>query len=132
MRLHVGNRNAPRSPAAVPPCGLVCGHGCWSQRLYSAGILLPPRPAHFTTARNQPQPCVKLDPLLKKILGFGLIACGALSVMSGVVNIIATYQLIDQAAAESLGISRNEFVATYACILLVGAALIFAGWRLKK
>ena len=75
---------------------------------------------------------MKLDPLLKKILGFGLIACGALSVMSGVVNIIATYQLIDQAAAESLGISRNEFVATYACILLVGAALIFAGWRLKK
>lgn len=75
---------------------------------------------------------MKLDPRLKKLLGFGLIGTGALAAMSGVVNIVGAYQLIDQADAESLGVSRNELVGTYAVILLIGVALVFFGWRLKK
>ena len=75
---------------------------------------------------------MKLDPRLTKFLGFGLIASGALAAMSGIVNIVAAYQLIDTADAESLGVSRNELVVTYAGFLLVGAGLIFFGWRLKK
>ena len=75
---------------------------------------------------------MKLDPKLRKLFGFGLIGTGALAVMSGVVNIIAAYQLIDEADAASLGVTRNELVVTYAVILLVGAALVFFGWRLKK
>ncbi len=75
---------------------------------------------------------MKLDPRLKKFLGFGLIATGALAAMSGVVNIVAAYRLIDEADAASLGVSRQELVITYAGFLLVGAVLIFLGWRLKK
>ena len=75
---------------------------------------------------------MKFDPRLKKFLGFGLIGAGALTVMSGVVNIVAAYQLIDPADAESLGVSRNELVVTYAGFLLVGAVLVFFGWRMKK
>lgn len=75
---------------------------------------------------------MKLDPRLKKILGFGLMGSGALAVMSGVVNMIAAWQLIDAADAESLGVSRNELVITYAGILLVGVVMIVFGWRVKK
>ncbi len=75
---------------------------------------------------------MKLDPRLKKLLGFGLMGSGALAVMSGVVNIIAAYQLIDQAEAASLGVSRNEFVVTYAGFVVVGTAMIFFGWRWRK
>jgi hypothetical protein len=75
---------------------------------------------------------VKLDPRLKKLFGYGLIGTGALTAMSGVVNMIAAYQLIDDADAASLGVSRNEFIITYAGFLIVGAAMIFLGWRLKR
>ena len=75
---------------------------------------------------------MKLDPRLRRFIGFGLIGTGALTAMSGVINIIAAYQLIDEADAASLGVSRNEFVGTYAGFLLVGAVMIFFGWRLKK
>ena len=75
---------------------------------------------------------MKLDPRLKKIFGFGLIGTGALTVMSGVVNIVAAWQLIEDSDAASLGITRKEFVLTYAGFVLVGAAMIFFGWRLKK
>ena len=75
---------------------------------------------------------MKIDPRLRKILGFFLIGSGAMAVMSGVVNIIAAWQLIDPADAASLGVSRNEFVVTYAGFLIVGSAMIYFGWRLKK
>jgi hypothetical protein len=75
---------------------------------------------------------MSLDPLLKKILRIGLIGCGAMAVMSALVNIVATWQLIDPSSEESLGVTRNELVGTYAVILLVGAALICAGLRWKK
>ncbi len=75
---------------------------------------------------------MKIDPRLKNIFGIGLIGSGALTVVSGVVNIIGAYQLIDPADAESLGVSRNEIVVTYIVIGLVGAVMIFLGWRLRK
>ena len=75
---------------------------------------------------------MSLDPHLKKFLRFGLIGTGALAVMSAVVNIVGAYQLIDPSSEESLGITRNELVGTYGVILLVGAALIYAGLRWKK
>ena len=75
---------------------------------------------------------MKLDPRLKNILGYGLIGSGALTVMSGVVNIISAYQLIDQAEAESLGVSRNEFVYTYTSFVVVGAVLIYLGVQARN
>ena len=75
---------------------------------------------------------MSLDPKLKKLFGFGLIGTGALAVTSGVVNIIAAWQLIDEADAASIGVTRNEFVLTYAGFLLVGAVMILFGWRMKR
>ena len=75
---------------------------------------------------------MKLDPRLRNLFGLGLMGSGALAVMSGVINIIGAYQLIDAADAESLGVSRNEIVITYAVISLVGAGMVFFGWRLRK
>ena len=75
---------------------------------------------------------MKLDPRLRKLFGFGLIGTGALTVVSGVVNIVAAWQLIEDSDAASLGITRNEFVFTYAVFVLIGMAMIFFGWRVKK
>jgi hypothetical protein len=75
---------------------------------------------------------MSLDPHLKKFLRIGLIGTGALAVMSAIVNIVGAWQLIDASAEESLGITRSEWVSTYVVILLVGAALIYAGLRWKK
>lgn len=75
---------------------------------------------------------MKLDPRLKRLLGFGLMGTGALTAMSGVVNMIAAYRLIDDADAASLGVSRNEFIITYAGFLVVGSAMVYLGWRLKR
>ena len=75
---------------------------------------------------------MKLDPRLRNLFSFGLMGSGALAVMSGVVNIISAYQLIDAADAESLGVSRNEVVVTYGAILLVGAGMIVFGRRMRK
>lgn len=75
---------------------------------------------------------VKLDPTLKKFLRFGLIGFGALAVMSAIVNAVAIHQLIDVAEEQSLGITRGEFYLTYGVVGLVGAGLIFAGFRLGK
>jgi hypothetical protein len=75
---------------------------------------------------------MSLDPQLKKFLCIGLIGTGALAVMSAIVNIIGAWQLIDASAEQSLGITRGEWVSTYAVILLVGAAMIYFGLRWRK
>lgn len=74
---------------------------------------------------------VKLDPTFKKLLRFGLIGIGALTVASAVVNLIAAGQLIEAAEEQSLGITRNEFMLTYGAVLAGGVALVVAGlgWR---
>ncbi len=75
---------------------------------------------------------MKLDPTARKFLRLGLMGFGALMVISAVVNMIAACQLIDAAEEQSLGITRNEFVGTYAVILVTGAAIIVAGVRWRK
>lgn len=75
---------------------------------------------------------MKIEPRLKKFLSYGLMGSGALTLISGIVNIIAARQLIDEAEAASLGVSRNEFTVTYAGFIVVGAVMIFFGCRLRK
>jgi hypothetical protein len=75
---------------------------------------------------------VKLDPRLKRFLCFGLIGTGALAVMSGVVNIIGAWQLLEPSDEQSLGITRHEVVGTYAAIMLGGALAIYLGLRWRK
>ena len=75
---------------------------------------------------------VKLDPSLRKLLHLGLIGFGAVTVMSAVVNAVGAWQLIDAAEEQSLGITRSEFLVTYASVALVGVALICGGWRLRR
>lgn len=69
---------------------------------------------------------------MRNFLRLGLLGIGALAVLSAAVNIAATWRLIDAAEEQSLGISRGEFMVTYGVIGLVGAALVLAGFRLKK
>lgn len=75
---------------------------------------------------------VKLSPLVRSLLSFGLIGLGALTVISSVVNIVATWNFIDAAEEQSLGISRGEFVLTYAALLPVGVAMIYFGLRWRR
>ena len=75
---------------------------------------------------------MSLDPRLRKLLCYGLIGCGALAVMSGVTGIISSWQLIGEAEEQSLGITRNEFLRTYAVFVIVGAGMVFAGLKWKK
>ncbi len=75
---------------------------------------------------------VKLDPTLKKFLRFGLIGCGALAVVSAVVNLIAVVQLIDAAEEQSLGLTRRDFYLTYGVIAAFGLGLIAAGLILGR
>ena len=75
---------------------------------------------------------MKIDPRLRKFFCFGLMGCGALAVMSAVVNIVGAWKLIDASTEESLGITRNEIAGTYAVIALVGAVMIYLGLRWRK
>jgi hypothetical protein len=75
---------------------------------------------------------VKLDPTVQKFLRLGLIGGGALMAISAVVNMVAAWQLIEAAEEQSLGITRNEFVGTYAVMLAIGASVMVVGWRWKK
>lgn len=74
---------------------------------------------------------MSLDPKLRKLLRIGLIGCGAATAVSSAVGIYATYRLIEPADAESLGITRGEFVRTYVVLLVIGAAMALFGWRMK-
>lgn len=71
-------------------------------------------------------------PFLAKATRFLLIGSGVLAVASAVINIIATWRLIEPSDEEALGITRNEFIAWYAVLLVVGVGLIVLGVRLKK
>lgn len=75
---------------------------------------------------------VKLSPLFRSFLRLGLIGLGAMTVISSAVNIVATWNLIEAAEEQSLGISRNEFILTYAAILPIGAAMIYFGLRWRR
>ncbi|HVS52177.1 MAG TPA: hypothetical protein VHD62_07450 [Opitutaceae bacterium] len=75
---------------------------------------------------------MKLGPLAKKILRFGAIGCGALAVVSAVVNIAGAFSLIDAAEEQSLGLTRNEIVVPYAVMGAIGIVLIWLGLRRWK
>ena len=75
---------------------------------------------------------MKLNPRLQAFLRWSLIGCGALAAISSLVNIVGVWQLIDASAEESLGITRGEWIRSYAVMALVGAAMIVVGLRWKK
>jgi uncharacterized BrkB/YihY/UPF0761 family membrane protein len=75
-----------------------------------------------------------MPPLLWKLVRYVLIALGATTMVSAVVNVIGAFQLIEPSDEQSLGITRREFVITYAIIFAVGALLLWLGlrrWRRK-
>lgn len=73
-----------------------------------------------------------MSPLLKKFLRIGLIGSGAATVMSGVVGFVTTWQLVDDSVERSIGIARSDFVVTYVALLVVGAAMVYLGLRMRK
>ena len=73
-----------------------------------------------------------LPPFLAGILRFVLIGLGAMAVLSAVVNIIGAIRLIEPADEEALGLSRNLVVAEYSVQLLLGAAMLYFGFRRRK
>jgi len=74
---------------------------------------------------------VSAEPLPKKLLRFALIGAGGSAVVSAVIGIISAYQLIEPSDEQSVGITPGDFVGLYVLMLLVGAAMIFFGLRLR-
>lgn len=89
---------------------------------------------------NEPVPPPLLPPKLTrrpggiggKIARYFMLSFGATAVISAVVNITAAFQLLEASDEESLGVSRNEIVGTYAALLIGGLLLIWFGLRRKK
>jgi hypothetical protein len=70
--------------------------------------------------------------LRAKALRYTLIALGGSLVVSGVINIIATWILIEKAEEESLGVTRLEVVSWFGLLILAGMGLMVLGWRRAK
>ena len=70
--------------------------------------------------------------LLAKALRYTLVALGGSLVISGVINIIAAWTLIEKAEEESLGVTRLEVVSWFALLILAGIGLMVLGWRRTK
>ena len=75
---------------------------------------------------------MSLPPKVRRLLALGLIGSGAATLVSSAVSVYATLQLIEKSDEPSLGITRGDFVWSYALLMLVGAATLAAGWRLKR
>ena len=73
-----------------------------------------------------------LPPLIAKGLRVALIVFGALAIASAIVNIIAAGELLEPGDEEALGLSRHWLLAQYALQIVVGAAMIFFGFRRRK
>jgi uncharacterized membrane protein YidH (DUF202 family) len=74
-----------------------------------------------------------MPPFLLRLLRFALIGTGAITLASGIVNIIAAVRLIEPADEASLGVTRGEVIGWFIGPLLFGVALITLGlWRWKK
>lgn len=69
---------------------------------------------------------------IAKAIRLGLASTGAMTIMSGIVGIIAAIQLIEPSEEQSLGISRNEFVGSYAVLITIGLLLVWLGFRRRK
>jgi hypothetical protein len=75
---------------------------------------------------------MSLPTLIAKGLRIALIVLGALAIMSSVVNIVAALQLLELGDEEALGLSRRWLLAQYALQFVLGAAMIFFGFRRRK
>ena len=73
-----------------------------------------------------------LPPLISHGLRIVLIALGAMAIMSAVVNIIAALELLEPGDEEAFGLSRHWLVAGYALQIVLGAVMIFIGFRRRK
>jgi hypothetical protein len=73
-----------------------------------------------------------LPPLIAKGLRIALIVLGALAITSAVVNIIAAVELLEPGDEEALGLSRHWLLAQYALQIVLGAVMIFIGFRRRK
>jgi hypothetical protein len=73
-----------------------------------------------------------LPPPIAKGLRITLIVLGALAIMSAVVNIVAALQLLEPGDEEALGLSRRWLLASYSLQIVVGAVMIFIGFRRRK
>ncbi len=73
-----------------------------------------------------------LDPLLAKMLRFFLIGIGALTLVTAVVEIIASVKLLEPSDAASLGMSRNFVITMNSLQGAVGIVLIYVGLRRRK
>ncbi len=75
---------------------------------------------------------MKLDPRLKNYLSYGFIGCGAMSIVSSIMGIVSAYVLVEASDEQAVGITPGDFVLTYATMILLGAGLVYFGFRLRK
>ncbi len=74
-----------------------------------------------------------MHPLLIRVIRYGLIGLGAITIVSAAVNVIGAFALIEVSDEAQLGFTRNEFIAWYIGPALFGLILIVVGarWRRK-
>jgi hypothetical protein len=75
---------------------------------------------------------VKLPPLLAGFLRFLLIGIGATAVLSAVVNLMATIELMEPSDEAVMGMSRNALIASYVIQISVGLTMLYFGFRKRK
>jgi hypothetical protein len=80
-----------------------------------------------TCRRSMPLP-----PLIAKGLRIALIVLGALAITYAVVNIIAAVELLEPGDEEAFGLSRHWLIAQNALQIVLGAVMIFIGFRRRK
>jgi hypothetical protein len=73
-----------------------------------------------------------LDPRLAKLLRFFVVGIGALTLVTAVVEIVASVKLLEPSDAESLGMSRNFVITMNALQGAIGIVLIYFGLRRRK
>ena len=73
-----------------------------------------------------------LPPLIVKGLRIVLIVLGALAITSAVVNTIAAVELLEPGDEEVLGLSRHWLIGQYVVQIVLGAVMIFIGFRRRK
>jgi hypothetical protein len=72
------------------------------------------------------------SPLVVKAVSYVLIGFGATLIISGVVNIVAAWQLIEPAEEQSLGVTRQQIVGWFSLLLVAGLTLVVLGVRRFK
>ena len=73
-----------------------------------------------------------LDPRLAKLLRYFLVGIGALTLVTAVIEIVASVKLLEASDAESLGMSRNFVITMNALQGAIGIVLIYVGLRRRK